>query len=204
MAEHSSQPAQPAQSAQEPQSSEPAQSPQPEPMRKPTMSGGATQPAQPRRSWRSLAEERIAQARDRGDFDNLPGVGKPLRLDENVYAGGKALAYHLLKQNNTAPPELERGAEVDRMLANAERELAALRRRHDTLLARGRRAYASERRVYNLVRDKAARRYAEELRAINSNILSLNIIAPSALGRPLLDVEQRLAAFEDEFPRVAE
>lgn len=169
------------------------------------MAGGAGQSAQqPRRTWRDLAEERIAQARDRGDFDNLPGVGKPLQLDENVYAGGKAMAYHLLKQNNAAPPELERRNEIDRMLASVERELAALRHRRDTLLARGRRAYASERRAFNLVRDKAARRYAEELRAINSNILSLNIIAPTALSRPLLDVEQRLAAFEDEFPRVAE
>ncbi len=170
----------------------------------PATSGDARRSAIPRRAWRALAEERIAQARDRGDFDNLPGAGKPLRLDENIYAGDKALAYHLLQSNNVAPPEIERGNEIDRMLANVERELAALRHRRDTLLARGRRAYPSERRAYNLVRDKTARRYAEQLRAINSNILSLNIIAPTALSRRLLDVERRLAAFEDEFPRVAE
>jgi len=200
MPEHSSHP------SRSPQSAQPAHLTEQEPSSadQPTPAGAAGQPAQPRRKWRTLTEERIAQARERGDFDNLPGAGQPLRIDENIYAGDKALAYHLLKQNNAAPPELERRNEIDYLLANAERELVALRHRRDTLLARGRRAYASDRRAYNLVRDKAARRYAEELREINSNILSLNIIAPAALSRPLLNIEQRIAAFEDEFPRVAE
>jgi len=182
------------------QSSRPSQPPQPS---QPTPKQ-PQQPQQPRRAWRDLAEERIAEARARGDFDNLPGMGRPLRLDENVYAGQKAQAYHLLRSNDAAPPEIERGLEIDRLLAQAEAELAALRHRRDTLLARGRRAFASERRTYNVARDNTARRYAEQLRAINSNILSLNIIAPPALGRPLIAVERRLATFEDEFPRVAE
>ncbi len=189
------------------QPSEPAEQAQPQPLTEParqSATGALGQPKQPRRAWRDLAEERIAEARARGEFDNLPGMGKPLRLDENVYAGQKALAYHLLKNNDAAPPEIERGHEIDRMLAQAEAELAKLRRWRDTLLARGRGADASDRRAYNIARDNTARRYAEQLRATNSNILSLNIIAPPALGRPLIAVERRLAAFEDEFPRVAE
>ncbi|MGZ3629064.1 MAG: DnaJ family domain-containing protein, partial [Ktedonobacteraceae bacterium] len=32
-------------------------------------------------------EEQIHQAQSRGEFDNLPGSGKPLNLDENPFTG---------------------------------------------------------------------------------------------------------------------
>ena len=31
----------------------------------------------------SIAERRIAEAQDRGDFDNLPGMGRPLQLEDD-------------------------------------------------------------------------------------------------------------------------
>lgn len=157
----------------------------------------------PRRSWRDLAEERILAAREQGHFDNLQGAGQPLQRDESALAGEKALAYHLLKNNDMAPPEIERGQEIDRALRRTDELLATLRHHRDTLLAR-KRSLASDRRAYNVLRDKTERRYAAELRAINSNILSLNIIAPPALHRKLIAVDARLRAFADEFPRLAE
>ncbi len=66
-----------------------------------------------RHVWRDLVEEILGEARDKGEFDNLPGKGKPLRLQDDVYAGDKALAYHLLKNNDMAPPEIERGRQID-------------------------------------------------------------------------------------------
>ncbi|MDE3228848.1 MAG: hypothetical protein KGO05_03115, partial [Chloroflexota bacterium] len=81
--------------------------------------------------------------------------------------------------------------------------LRALRHRRDTLRARSW-VVAGDRRAYNVAREATERRYAEALRAINSMILSLNIIAPPALHRRRLDVERRLAEFDDEFPPLAE
>src|SRR6266446_1664378 len=52
-------------------------------------------------------EEQIREAQARGEFDNLPGFGKPLDLDSNQFAGDKALAYSMLTQNGFAPPERE-------------------------------------------------------------------------------------------------
>jgi DnaJ family protein C protein 28 len=152
------------------------------------------------RRWRDLVEEQLSEARERGDFDALEGAGKPLRLDQNVYAGDKALAYSLLKQNKMLPPELERGREIDAELAQAETLLAGLRRRRDTMHGKSGPAHASERRAYNVLRDKTRQRYAAALRAINSKILSLNILVPSPMHRRLLDVERLLADFETEFP----
>jgi DnaJ family protein C protein 28 len=151
-----------------------------------------------RRAVRDIVEQRIQEAREEGKFDNLKGTGMPLRLDEDVWAGEKAMAYHLLKSNDVAPQELERGHEIDQEIARAEGLLRTLRHRRDTLRARSW-VVASDRRAYNILRDATERRYAEALREINSKILSLNIIAPPALHRRRLDVEQRLVAFRDEF-----
>jgi DnaJ homolog subfamily C member 28 len=178
------------------------------PNSRPTDPSGA-QPAQRptgpqpprRRNWSDLVEEILNEARARGDFDNLPGKGKPLRLDDDSAAGDKALAYRLLKNNNAVPPEIERGREIDAELARAEDLLATLRRRREGLLAR---AGAAERRLYNQLCDKTEAQYRDALRAANSRVLSLNIVAPAALHRPTIPVEAKMRAFADEFPRLEE
>jgi DnaJ homolog subfamily C member 28 len=166
--------------------------------------GGKPDPTARLRRWRDHVEELLEEARERGEFDNLEGAGKPLQLEKNVYAGDKALAYSLLKNNQMAPPEIERGKEIDAELARAEAILASLRRQRDALRFRLGVGYASERRAYNVLRDKTEARYAEALRAINSKVLSLNILAPSALHRRTIDVEARMRAFAEEFPRLDE
>ena len=99
----------------------------------------AQRPAGRGRVWRDLVEEILGEARENGEFDNLPGKGKPLRLQDDVYAGDKALAYHLLKETEyTAPPEIERGKQIDAEIARAEEILATLRRRRNALLGGGR------------------------------------------------------------------
>lgn len=152
------------------------------------------------RKWHDYIEEQLAEAHARGDFDNLKGQGQPLKLDKNVYAGDKALAYSLLKHNDMAPPEIERSKEIDAELARADALLTTLRHRRDSLRLRLGSAFASDRRAYNLLRDKTEEQYTQALRAINSNILSLNIIAPPPLHRRTLDVGARLQAFREEFP----
>jgi DnaJ family protein C protein 28 len=143
-------------------------------------------------------EQQIDQARERGDFDNLRGQGKPLRLDRNPLAGEKALAYSLLKNNDMLPPEIERGKEIAEDLDQAEALLVRLRRQRDRLRARAH-LFASDRRSYNVLLEGTLLRYREALDAINSKILSLNIIAPPALHQRMIDVETRLKAFHEDF-----
>ncbi len=157
-----------------------------------------------RRGWSDLVEEILSEARARGDFDNLPGKGKPLRLDDDHYAGDKALAYRILKNNDIAPPEIERGREIDAEQARAEELLETLRRRRNALLGGKATPAAAARRMYNLVRDTTEAQYRDLLRAINSKTLSLNILAPAALHRRLVPIEARMQAFAAEFPRLDE
>ena len=155
-----------------------------------------------RRQWTDLVEELLNEAHERGDFEHLEGKGKPLALDQNPYAGDRALAYSLLKNNNFAPPEIERGKEIDSDIKRAEDVLATLRRRQRALDPRI--AHPDARRAYNVARDAAEARYEALLREINSKILSLNIIAPTVMHRRRLDIEAKMRAFHDEFPRLDE
>ncbi|HLV97628.1 MAG TPA: DnaJ family domain-containing protein [Ktedonobacterales bacterium] len=157
---------------------------------------------QPPQRWRDAIEEQIRAAQERGDFDNLPGAGKPQRIDDNPYAGDRALAFHLLQQNDLLPQELDLGREVDADLARAEALLAELRRERQWLLNRPAFSRERARATYARMREEYAARYAEALRQLRSKILSLNIIAPSTLHRPVIDVEAKMRAFYQEFPPV--
>lgn len=55
-----------------------------------------------------LAEQRIQEAQRKGEFENLPGKGKPLELaDYSSLPEDLRMAYHLLKNANVLPPEAE-------------------------------------------------------------------------------------------------
>jgi DnaJ family protein C protein 28 len=153
----------------------------------------------PGQGWRSLVDQRIRQAEEDGKFDNLPGAGKPLEIEQNPAAGEKALAYSILKQHNDAPPEVELGRDVDALLAQAEKLRTELRQRRANLLLRGIPAEGN-RQMYRALRTRYAARYAAAVREARSKVLTLNIIAPVALHRPLVDAAALIAAFEAEFP----
>ena len=60
-----------------------------------------------------VAEERISDAVRRGEFDNLPGSGKPLELEDDRHIPDDLrLAYKVLKNAECLPPELELKKEI--------------------------------------------------------------------------------------------
>ncbi len=72
----------------------------------------------------ALVEQRIQEAMERGEFDNLPGKGKPLKLDKNPYLEpGQELGFGLLKKNGFAPEWIERDKESRRELDAARSHL---------------------------------------------------------------------------------
>lgn len=76
--------------------------------------------------WTALAERRIAEAIARGDFDNLPGAGKPLALEDDPLVPEELrIAYRLLRNAGFLPPELEAVAEIGALLAAVQRDVDA-------------------------------------------------------------------------------
>ena len=60
-----------------------------------------------------LAEERIREAMERGEFDDLPGRGRPLVLEDDRHIPDDLrLAYKILKNADCLPPEIELRKEI--------------------------------------------------------------------------------------------
>ena len=63
--------------------------------------------------FEKLVEDRIRKAQQRGDFENLPGAGKPLNLyDDGHIPDDLRLAYKILKNADCLPPEIELKKEI--------------------------------------------------------------------------------------------
>ena len=71
----------------------------------------------------SIAEQRIQKAQEEGAFAHLPGLGKPLLLeDESHIPEDLRMAYKVLRNAGFVPPELEERKEVSRLLDLLEKE----------------------------------------------------------------------------------
>lgn len=58
-------------------------------------------------------EERIREAQREGAFDNLPGQGKSLQLeDQSLIPKDLRMSYHILKNAHVLPPEAELRKEI--------------------------------------------------------------------------------------------
>lgn len=56
----------------------------------------------------SIAEQKINEAMARGEFDNLPGTGRPLEIEDlSDVPEDLRMAYKILKNAGCAPPDIE-------------------------------------------------------------------------------------------------
>ena len=67
-------------------------------------------------AFQRIAENRILEAMEAGVFDNLPGHGKPLRLeDESHIPPDLRMVYKVMKMADCLPPEVETRKEIARL-----------------------------------------------------------------------------------------
>ncbi|WP_455223444.1 DnaJ family domain-containing protein [Kaarinaea lacus] len=60
-----------------------------------------------------IAEQRISEAYQKGEFENLSGAGKPLVLDDDQHVPeGMRVGYRMLKNGGFIPPELQARKEI--------------------------------------------------------------------------------------------
>ena len=98
-----------------------------------------------------IAERRIRDAQERGDFDDLPGAGAPLDLDDDALVPEDLrVAHRILKNAGLLPPALEPHREI--------REIEGLLQQvHDE----GRRTQLLSRINFLLARGAAGRRHGD-------------------------------------------
>lgn len=150
------------------------------------------------RALRDLVEERIQAAMQAGAFDDLPGKGKPLQLEENPFVPPELrLAHKLLADANFAPDWIE----LDKKVRALRDEICALQQRHIAWLRREaqERGTPTERpgKAVRARQQHVRRKLRQRLEEINRHIDELNLIVPHlSLQRPRMAVDEVLSDFD--------
>jgi len=126
--------------------------------------------------WQKSIDQQIEEARREGKFDNLPGKGKPLKLNENPYEDpAMNAAFTLLKDNDFTLPWIAEGKEIDDELAKARIALArswSLYRREGSDSD----APAWAKNEWN----RAEQAFRDQVLALNKKIQNYNVAIPNA------------------------
>ena len=149
--------------------------------------------------------KQIKEAMDRGEFANLPGKGKPLKLDTNPYLTPQArMVNRLLKENGFAPRWVELEKEIKQEKAQLERVLINLKARRERLAAivqqyPHRRGAIS--RTFEQERARALAHYSEKLENLNRKVQRVNLLMPTRNRQyAFVNRAQALARFQKVCP----
>ena len=129
-----------------------------------------------------MVEDVIREAIERGDFDNLPGKGRPLNLAQDSLADPvTSIVNRILRDNDLAHPLLE-----------ARKALIAERERARAELQRAFRSYEQSRSEQAW--EEAVGTFRARVKEINREIRLFNLKSPSpALHGLALDAEAEIA-----------
>ena len=149
--------------------------------------------------------KQIEEAMERGEFANLPGEGKPLKLDTNPYLTPQArMTNRLLKENGFAPRWVELEKEIKKEKTQLERVLINLKARRERLAAiiqqyPHRREAIS--RTFEHERARGIAQYSEKLENLNQKIQRVNLLMPTRNRQhALINRAKRLARFQKACP----
>lgn len=120
-----------------------------------------------------IADRKIEEAMQEGKFDDLPGKGKPLPLDEEWFAPPELRpAIRLLKSAGVLPDWLERAREIERLREDAQRLWRIAEREYPQA-----RQLSAER--FLAWRDDSWQGILAVMQRVNSLILAYNCTAPA-------------------------
>ncbi len=149
--------------------------------------------------------KQIEEAMERGEFTNLPGKGKPLKLDTNPYLTPQTrMVNRLLKENGFAPRWVELEKEIKEKKAQLERILINLKARRERLSSIVQQ-YPHRREVisqtFEQERARAMAQYSEKLENLNRKIQRVNLLMPTRNRQyALINQAQALAHFQEACP----
>jgi len=136
--------------------------------------------------WESLVDKKIREAMEQGEFDDLPGKGKPFDTSENPYEDPELrLAHRMLRNAGFAPSWIEERKDLDAEFENAQRQLSrawsVLQNALGTENERGARGRW----------DKALTLFRKEAAELNRRITAWNLKVPAAgFQRRLIEIEK--------------
>ena len=139
-------------------------------------------------------EEIIRRAMLAGKFDDLPGKGKPLQLDQNPHEDPEwRTAYHVLKSGGFSLPWIESLNEIETDLQDARRALNQVWKWRTADHMEGKDPQVMESEWV-----RADKIFRERIRDINEGIRAYNLAVPNAQFQlQLLDADQEIKKITD-------
>jgi DnaJ family protein C protein 28 len=135
-------------------------------------------------------EDILQKAMSDGKFENLPGKGKPLHLDEkNPHADSDwELAYHILKESGYTLPWIETLHEIENDIEIARKDLQRAWKWRVIYLSAG---VPDEKASAEW--ERALEAFKNKLPTLNKRIRDYNLEVPNArFQRPVLNYEDEL------------
>ena len=154
------------------------------------------------KNWESMVERQIREAQERGEFDNLPGMGVPLDLTPNPYALGRELAFKILKDAGCAPDWIELDKSIRGELEDArealDRQWARHQARMDELEGRSDRWAQAEMARSQTAWTRAVSAFEAAIGTVNERIGNLNLKVPSPrFQRTKIEVSRELERLQE-------
>ncbi len=134
-------------------------------------------------------EEIIRRAMQEGKFDDLPGKGKPLQLDQNPHEDPEMrAAYHILKSGGFSLPWIESLNEIESNRKRARNKLSQA-----WMWRKGGDADQVDLQLMESEWMRSVDKFKEGIAAINIQIRTYNLEVPNVRFQlPLLDAEQEI------------
>jgi hypothetical protein len=166
-----------------------------------------------------VAERKIQEAIERGEFDDLPGKGKPINLDDDPMTPPHLrLANKILKNAGVLPDWMQVDQEIDRNRKEVEQAFARLLKEYPKRRSRAEMTGGKEddrqrrRRQFAewLARERTA--YLRSVKQVNTDITKLNLIAPSVqrvhvplnVGKETEQFDAAFASLDGTVPTLAD
>ena len=147
-------------------------------------------------NWSEIVERQIVEAQERGEFDDLPGKGRPLDLTGNPFADPDwRVAYKILQDNGFTLDWIELDKEIRAKLKACREQLLQSRRWYERSIAQlrlqeSRRAEEERIRVQHTW-EHALEIFADQVAQINKKIELLNLKVPLVhLQRPKISADE--------------
>lgn len=120
-------------------------------------------------------DEQISKAVQEGKFNDLPGAGKPARLEENLLVDPEwRLAYHMLRESGYTLPWIELRNAIEAELNQARAQLQQAWHWRQSASQRG-----EQLAVAQAEWQRALQRFSAQVDELNKRIFDYNLQAPS-------------------------
>lgn len=142
--------------------------------------------------WESLIDQKIREAMEQGEFDDLPGKGKPVDTSENPFEDPEMRpAHRVLRNAGFAPSWIEERKDIDSEFEIARKELSRV------WMVRQNAMGTEHERAARARWEKALAAFRERAAELNRRIATWNLKVPAAgFQIRLIDAEKEINEVE--------